>query len=257
MITNLKHGATLGGTTAPAYDTWKSLRQRCLNPNNSRYASYGGRGIKVSDSWSDFSAFLADMGPRPSPQHSLDRVDVNGDYCKENCRWATRLEQMSNLQSTKYVDVDGRRMSIPELSRELGIAKNTLRNRVLSGWSIERIKSEAVKPLNLPVGGKRMIEHNGLALNVLQWSKETGIDHTTIRARLKAGWASSQALGFEPAPATLKDKSKKITYMGRTETVSEWASLLGIDRKRLDDYLRRWKNDQKVIAYFASPIIPD
>lgn len=70
--------------------------KRCTNARSKSYADYGGRGIKVCERWRNYQNFAADMGRRPSPQHSLDRIDVNGDYGPENCRWATALEQVKN-----------------------------------------------------------------------------------------------------------------------------------------------------------------
>lgn len=79
------------------YRVWASMKQRCLNQNSTRYARYGGRGIVICDQWkNDFQAFLNDMGMRPSPGHSLDRIDNDGNYTPDNCRWATRSEQQRN-----------------------------------------------------------------------------------------------------------------------------------------------------------------
>lgn len=80
----------------PLYPTWRGMRARCYNKGSTGYARYGGRGIKVCGRWNDFEAFLKDMGDPPSDQHSLDRIDVNGDYTPENCRWASWSLQMHN-----------------------------------------------------------------------------------------------------------------------------------------------------------------
>lgn len=88
---------THGKTESPEYRSWRAMKRRCLNPNASQYEYYGGRGITVCQRWIDsFEAFLEDMGPKPSRKHSLDRIDNSGDYEPDNCRWATRSEQVSN-----------------------------------------------------------------------------------------------------------------------------------------------------------------
>ena len=95
------HGKSHRNRT-PEYTTWASMIQRCTNQNNRNYHHYGGRGIKICSEWMDFTKFLADMGDRPDG-YSLDRIDVNGDYCKENCKWSSQTEQMHNLRTNnKY-----------------------------------------------------------------------------------------------------------------------------------------------------------
>jgi hypothetical protein len=85
------------------YHCWGTMIQRCTNPNNSRYAYYGRRGIKVCDDWLKFENFIRDMGLKPSADLSIDRIDNNGNYCKENCRWADRFTQMNNTRKNKKV----------------------------------------------------------------------------------------------------------------------------------------------------------
>lgn len=95
--------ARYGQTKHPLYHIWTDMRERCRNPKRHNYKNYGGRGIKVCGRWNDFRNFVADMGPKPSPNHSLDRIDVNGNYEPSNCRWATIHQQNANQRSNNNV----------------------------------------------------------------------------------------------------------------------------------------------------------
>jgi hypothetical protein len=86
----------------PEYRVWSGMKNRCYNPNERRFRHYGGRGIIVCERWkNDFSAFYEDMGPRPTDKHTIERVDVNGNYCPENCIWLEGRFQNSNRQNSK------------------------------------------------------------------------------------------------------------------------------------------------------------
>jgi hypothetical protein len=95
-MSNFRHGHSRKGAASPEYEVWKAMRARCRNPRDHRWCNYGGRGIQVCDRWQSFEAFYEDMGPRPSPQHSIDRIDNDGNYEPANCRWATQSEQLLN-----------------------------------------------------------------------------------------------------------------------------------------------------------------
>lgn len=98
----------------PEYKIWQGIIQRCENQNDKDYKNYGGRGIRVCDVWHAFDCFLSDMGPRPSNEFSIDRIDVNGNYEQNNCRWATRTEQARNKRNNLIVEINGRRGCLVE-----------------------------------------------------------------------------------------------------------------------------------------------
>lgn len=89
------HGHTSGGSPSRTYNSWHSMRSRCENPNNQNFKNYGGRGISVCQEWASFDAFLTDMGERPEGM-TIDRIDVNGDYQKSNCKWSIWKDQCLN-----------------------------------------------------------------------------------------------------------------------------------------------------------------
>ena len=111
------------------------MKVRTGNPKAAGYAGYGGRGISVCDRWRDsFEAFFADMGLRPSPAHSIDRIDNNGNYEPANCRWATNREQGRNRRTNRVVVIEGRTGLISLFAEEAGISHQALRLRIAKGW---------------------------------------------------------------------------------------------------------------------------
>lgn len=130
---------THGLSKTPEYKIWKGMKNRCFNQNDPGYLKYGARGISVDPVWMDFERFYRDMGPRPSPDYSIDRIDNNGNYEPSNCRWASRTEQMSNRQNTTWVTYQGRRMSVPELSRLSGLSIDVLHVRIKRGWPEDQL----------------------------------------------------------------------------------------------------------------------
>lgn len=125
--------------SAPEYNSWANMLTRCTNPNYKQYEDYGGRGIKVCERWREFESFYADMGAKPAPEYTLDRIDVDGDYEPSNCRWATPLEQANNARSNIPLTHNGQTMNLTEWAREMGIKKITLYDRIHKlGWSVER-----------------------------------------------------------------------------------------------------------------------
>jgi len=114
------------------------MRNRCNNPNAIPYAHYGGRGIRVCAHWQLFKNFFADMGPRPSPKHTLDRIDNDKGYEPGNCRWATRKEQARNRSTSHLVQAFGQTLTLAEWSEKTSINQTTIRGRLKRGWAPER-----------------------------------------------------------------------------------------------------------------------
>jgi hypothetical protein len=134
-----KHGCGIPGKRTTEYQSWMAMRQRCLDPNFRFYFRYGGRGIKICARWDSFQAFLDDMGPKPSPEHELDRFpDNNGDYCPENCRWATKKEQARNRRTNHLLTFQGITLTIAEWGEKTGIGRKNIAARLRKGWSIEK-----------------------------------------------------------------------------------------------------------------------
>lgn len=130
------------------YKCWHAIIQRCLNPKYKNYRLYGARGIKVCDQWigpNGFAQFLKDVGPSPSPKHSLDRVDNDGNYESGNVRWATNLEQCRNKRNNTFLEYKGERLIIRDWANRLGINEQTLHERLKRGWSVERTLTTPVR----------------------------------------------------------------------------------------------------------------
>jgi hypothetical protein len=128
-----------GLTKTPEFRSWQHLRARCYTPTDAKFASYGARGITVCDRWREsFENFLADMGPKPSPRHSIDRKDNDGPYSPDNCRWATNYEQSLNKRNNRRLTLHGETLTLSEWEQRTGISQDTIGARLRSGWSADR-----------------------------------------------------------------------------------------------------------------------
>ena len=125
---------THGATNSPEHSSWSAMRNRCNNPHCVSFPNYGGRGIKVCKEWDSFSNFLSDMGKRPKGT-SIDRIDVDGNYCPANCKWSTKFEQAQNRRIDVYVSIGGITKTIAEWSRSYNVSPSTVYSRIRHGWS--------------------------------------------------------------------------------------------------------------------------
>lgn len=138
---------THGMTETSEYVIWCCMKARCTNPNNPGYPLYGGRGITICDHWlTSFENFYSDMGPRPSPNHSVDRIDSDLGYSPDNCRWADWDTQQNNRRNNSVVTHDGRTLTLSEWSHETGIPVKLLRSRYAQGLPPEKILHQGKLP---------------------------------------------------------------------------------------------------------------
>jgi hypothetical protein len=122
---------------APEYYTWQDMKKRCLNPSNREYGRYGARGITICPEWVEsFATFYAYVGSRPSAEHTLDRIDNNGNYEPGNVRWATRREQASNTRVARLVTIGDKTLTLQGWAREMGFSSGLIRGRERKGWSL-------------------------------------------------------------------------------------------------------------------------
>ena len=137
---NTKHGHSVGGNISSEYSCWRNIIRRCTNAKSHAYKNYGGRGIKVCDRWLErFENFFEDMGYKPSSLHSIERDNVNGDYTPENCRWATKAEQMRNTRRNVKIEYKSIVKTISEWSLFLNIDKSTIAYRLRRNLPLELV----------------------------------------------------------------------------------------------------------------------
>lgn len=134
----VERNTTHGLSRNPAYKIWKGMKARCNTPTNTDYASYGGRGIRVCERWSEFPNFLADMGERPEG-HSIDRIDVNGHYEPSNCRWSPPVEQANNKRTSRLIEIGGEIRTLQQWSDHHGIGRSLVAWRMRQGWPIAEV----------------------------------------------------------------------------------------------------------------------
>lgn len=182
------------------YQTWLSMIYRCYNVDHASYPNYGGRGIKVCDRWKNsFENFIADKGERPEG-YSLDRIDNDGNYEPSNCRWSTRLEQANNKRNNRFIEINGKTLTVAQWSDETGIPRSTISRRLnemnmppeqaLDLYNIEKNQNGDTSENPKYVKNKHtvFVEYAGIKDSVYGWSKSLGISIRTIQQRIDLGY---------------------------------------------------------------------
>lgn len=140
---------THGKSTSPEYNVYKTMINRCKDINHIQYKNYGGRGITVCDRWKEsFENFITDMGQRPKPKYQIDRIDNNGQYSKENCRWVSPKQNCKNGTMIKFYEYENKNWTIKELCSKFNINRECVRKRLIRGWSLHKALTTPSKNLN-------------------------------------------------------------------------------------------------------------
>lgn len=175
-----------GKTNTPEFEVWTGMHTRCYNAKRKEFKDYGARGIVICDRWRDsFENFLADMGSRPSDEHSIERKDNDGNYQPSNCKWATRAEQGMNKRNNVKVAIDGIERTLSEWCRLNGVSVGTASLRHKNGLRGAALFSTSVQKLS----------HGGVTDTIAGWSKRTGLKPNTIGMRVNQyNWPVQRAL---------------------------------------------------------------
>ncbi len=182
-------GKLVKGPTTPnwqsrAFRAWVHMGERCYNPRRKGFLRYGGRGIAMCERWHSFDAFLADMG-EPEPGYSIDRIDNDGNYAPENCRWATRQQQANNTRRNRRIAFNGENLTFRQWEQRLGWNRNTIASRIdTQGWDPIRAVSTPPRPKTPDF----RIPFRGQILNAVQFSRATSVPAHTVLRRLRRGY---------------------------------------------------------------------
>lgn len=184
-----------GASSTRTYSVYHNMKKRCLNKNTPNYRIYGGRGITICKRWLiSFKNFLADMGDCPSKEHTIERIDNNGNYEPTNCKWATRLEQSKNTRRSVKLTFRGETKVAKDWATQLGISEGALKRRLERGWTLE----EALTTKHKIAEDRyhryaKTITYLGRTQTIKKWAKEIGISKGLLKFRL-ANWSLKEAL---------------------------------------------------------------
>lgn len=173
---------THGKRYTKLYYIWSNMKDRCLNKNCKNYPSYGERGIKICENWlcfEDFYEWSITNGYKEGL--SIDRIDNDGDYCPENCRWTTMKQQCYNRRSNHYIEYNGKTQTITQWAEEYGLTEQVLSSRLRKGWDMDKALIEPKREI-------KKLEFNGRFWTISELSKEYNIKKYTIENRLKRNW---------------------------------------------------------------------
>jgi hypothetical protein len=239
-------GASMNACEHPLYTTWQGMKARCSNPRNGAFKSYGGRGIKVCERWrNSFAAFLADMGPKPSSAHTLDRINNDGDYEPGNVRWATQAEQARNTRvPAATVNLDGREVRLADVAEASALNYTTLYNRRARGLSGDALLAQPKKgraPCSTP-------DCNNLSLCQGLCSRH----YQAMRNARKRAARHAPLLLDELQAGRLLRETHRVIANGEDMTVAAWGARYGVNPRMI---IRRLCEGWPAEAAITTPIM--
>lgn len=218
-----KHGMT----KTRFYRIYQGIKNRCNNSNDVDYHHYGGRGIK--NKWGCFADFKNDMIETYKDNLEIDRIDNNGDYSKDNCRWANRSQQCRNRRLTKMYEYRGEKKCFLDWCDELNISHTLVSSRLKDGWGFAKaIKTPKLKPGE---STSKLITCHGKTLSIRGWGKELGVPHITISRRLNR-------LPKEEALSAKDIGPNMYSFKGESRSLTEWSKKTGIKRDTLSSRIK-------------------
>lgn len=223
------------------YKIWYGIRGRCYNAKSPNYSTYGGRGIIMCDEWkNDFMAFY-----KWSIEHgyddnlSIDRIDVNGNYCSDNCRWVDRLTQENNKRNTNYVTYKGETKPLAVWCRELNLKHSLVSSRIQKGWNVA---TAFETPCSVIYRSEDLITYNDKTQTINEWCIERGLKLSTVFARLHKGLDIEQAL----SPVSEDHRRKSIILYNANgdehycSTITECAKFLNVAHSTIRYHIKRY-----------------
>lgn len=232
-----------GMSGSPEYKVWQQIKERCYNPKNKAYRNYGSRKIEVCERWLEsFNNFYEDMGARPFKGATVERIDNAKGYSKDNCKYATRHEQMANCRTTRLLSLNGETKCMSQWARDIGVDTKTLAYRLKQGWTLEKALTTPATPPEETRA--KMIYFNGETRSIAGWSRKLGINHASLCERLASGW------NLEKALTTPGRKLPTASHEGETLTLAEWGRRIGMRPRTIARRLEQgWSMDEIVEHY--------
>ena len=230
------------------YRIWHNMLMRCYREQNKDYHMYGARGIKVCDEWKDnFLAFYEWSNQNGYQDDlTLDRIDFNGNYSPQNCRWITFKEQHRNCRTNKLISYNDKTQSVAAWAEEYNLPWNLLYNRITRGWPIDIALTTPVDADEKLIQKSHLLTCDNTTKTITEWSQIYGVPVSTIRGRLAYGWDVERAIKEPPDLGSQRKHPKYIMYNNESKTIQEWAMVTGFSvdliRHRLFNY--HWPVDK-------------